>query len=118
MDTVYIRGLKADAVIGVYDWERSIRQALVIDLELASDNRAAAATDAIEQAVDYDAISGRVLAYVRDSEFQLIETLAERLAELVLREFDVSWLRIEVAKPGAVKEADSVSVSIERGDRP
>ncbi len=105
-------------MIGVYDWERSIRQALVIDLELASDNRAAAATDAIEQAVDYDAISGRVLAYVRDSEFQLIETLAERLAELVLREFDVSWLRIEVAKPGAVKDADSVGVVIERGGTP
>ena len=117
MDTVYIRGLKADAVIGVYDWERNIRQPLILDLELASDNRAAAATDAIESAVDYDAISGRVLAYVRDSEFQLIETLAERVAELVMREFGVAWLRLDVAKPGAVKEADSVGVVIERGDR-
>jgi dihydroneopterin aldolase len=117
MDTVYIRGLKADAVIGVYDWERNIRQTLVIDLALASDNRAAAATDAIEQAVDYDAISGRVLAYVRDSEFQLIETLAERVAELVMSEFGVPWLRIDVAKPGAVQDADSVGVVIERGER-
>lgn len=118
MDSVYIRGLRADAVIGVYDWERNIRQALVIDLELASDNRAAAATDAIAQAVDYDAIAGRVLAYVRDSQFQLIETLAERLAELVMREFGVPWLRIDVAKPGAVKAADSVGVVIERGRKP
>lgn len=117
MDTVYIRGLKADAVIGVYDWERGIRQALVLDLELASNNRAAAATDAIEDAVDYDAISGRILAYVSDSEFQLIETLAERIAELVLREFEVKWLRLQLAKPGAVEQAQSVGVIIERGER-
>ena len=118
MDTVYIRGLKADAVIGVYDWERTIRQPLVIDLELASDNRAAAANDAIEDAVDYDAISGRVLAYVADSEYQLIETLAEHLAEIILREFGIPWLRLQVAKPGAVEAADSVGVVIERGQRP
>ena len=118
MDIVYIRGLKADAVIGVYDWERSIRQTLVMDLELASDNPAAAANDAIEDAVDYDAISGRVLAYVGDSEFQLIETLAERLAELLMREFEIPWLRLQVAKPGAVEQADSVGVIIERGKRP
>ena len=118
MDTVYIKGLKTDVVIGVYDWERNIRQTLVLDLELASDNRAAARDDAIEDAVDYDAISGRILAFVRDSEFQLIETLAERVAELVLREFDVAWLRLQLAKPGAVKEADSVGVIIERGERP
>lgn len=117
MDIVYIKALRADAVIGVYDWERGIRQELVLDLELCSDNRAAAESDAIEDAVDYDAISGRVLAYVRDSEFQLIETLAERVAELVLREFDVSWLRLQLSKPGAVKEAANVGVVIERGQR-
>ncbi len=117
MDRVYIEGLKADAVIGVYDWERSIRQELVLDLELSSDNRAAAATDAIEDAVDYDAISGRVLALVRDSEFQLIETLAESVAEVVMREFDISWMRLKLAKPGAVADARSVGVIIERGRR-
>ena len=78
MDTVHIRGLRTEAVIGVYDWERDIRQVLVVDLELASDNRAAAATDAIEEAVDYAAISSRVLAFIEGSECQLIETLAER----------------------------------------
>ena len=117
MDIVYIEGLRTDAVIGVYDWERSIRQELVLDLELASDNRAAADTDAIEDAVDYDAISCRIIAYVQDSEFQLIETLAERVAGLVLREFDVSWLRLKLAKPGAVADASSVGVIIERGQK-
>lgn len=117
MDIVYIEGLKTDAVIGVYAWERNIRQELVLDLELASDNRAAAASDAIQDAVDYDAISGRIMAYVQDSEFQLIETLAERVAELVMSEFGVDWLRLKLAKPGAVEDATSVGVVIERGRR-
>ncbi|TDG11629.1 dihydroneopterin aldolase [Seongchinamella unica] len=118
MDIVYIKGLKTDAVIGVYDWERGIRQTLVLDLELASDNRAAAATDAIEDAVDYDAISGRILAFVSDSEFELIETLAERVADIVLGEFGIPWLRLTLAKPGAVAAAEDVGVIIERGEKP
>ena len=117
MDTVYIEGLKTDAVIGVYDWERGIRQTLVLDLELASDNRAAAATDGIADAVDYDAISKRVLAYVQASEFELIETVAERVAEIILTEFNIPWLRLKLGKPGAVAEAEDVGVIIERGDR-
>lgn len=118
MDIVYIKELKADAVIGIYDWERAIRQAIVMDLELASDNRAAAATDAIAQAVDYEAISKRVLAFVSSSQFQLIETLAERVAELILAEFGISWLRLRLGKPGAVAEAADVGVVIQRGERP
>ena len=118
MDKVYIKGLKTDAVIGVYDWERDIRQTLVLDLELGSDNRVAAANDAIEDAVDYDAISGRILAYVADSEFELIETLAERVAEIVMREFDIPWVRLKLSKPGAVADAEDVGVIIERGEKP
>jgi dihydroneopterin aldolase len=117
MDTVYIEGLKTDAVIGVYDWERSIRQTLVLDLELASDNRAAAATDGIADAMDYDAISKRILAYVQASEFELIETLAERVAAIVLSEFNIPWLRLKLSKPWAVAEANDVGVIIERGSR-
>ena len=117
MDKVYIKGLKTDAVIGVYDWERDIRQQLVIDLDLASDNRTAAADDEIAHAVDYDAISSRVVAYVEQSQFQLIETLAERLAALLQEEFAVPWLRLRLAKPGAVAAADEVGVQIERGER-
>lgn len=118
MDIVYIKQLRADAVIGVYDWERGIRQPLVLDLELASDNRLAATHDALADAVDYDAISSRILAFVQTSQFQLIETLAERVAELVLDEFQVSWLRLRVGKPGAVAQASDVGVLIERGESP
>lgn len=118
MDTVYIKGLRAQAVIGVYEWERLVRQALVIDLEMASDTARAAATDAIVDALDYAAISQRVLALVADSQYQLIESLAEAVARVVIAEFGVPWLRVRVGKPGAVPEADDVGVIIERGARP
>jgi dihydroneopterin aldolase len=118
MDTVYIRGLRAEAVIGVYDWERDIRQPLVLHLEMASDNQRAAASDRIDDALDYAAISSRVLSYIESSEFQLIETLAERIAALVMDEFQVAWLRLQLDKPGAVADAETVGVAIERGARP
>jgi dihydroneopterin aldolase len=118
VDIVYIKGLRADTVIGVYDWERGVRQQVVLDLELASDNRRAAAGDHIEHAVDYAAISARLLSYIAESEFQLIETLAERLAAILLDEFAVPWLRLRLAKPGAVARAAEVGVVIERGEQP
>ena len=118
MDRVLITGLRIDTVIGVYDWERDIRQTVVLDLELAADNRAAARFDAIEDALDYAAISARLLAFVGGSRFQLIESLAEAVAELVRVEFGVPWLRLRVAKPGAAAEAETVAVVIERGEAP
>jgi len=118
MDIVFIRELRADTIIGVYDWERRIRQSVVLDLELASDNRRAATSDGIEDAVDYAAISARLLSFIEGSEFQLIETLAEQLASIVLQEFAVPWLRLRLAKPGAVAQARDVGVLIERGERP
>ncbi|MDO8861092.1 dihydroneopterin aldolase [Haliea sp. E1-2-M8] len=118
MDTVFIRELRADAVIGVYDWERSIRQTLVLDLEMAWDNRPAAAGDTIGRALDYAAVSGRVIEYIEGSSYQLLETLAENLAALVLSEFGVPWLRLRLCKPGAVQQARDVGVLIERGARP
>ena len=118
MDIVYIEGLQADTVIGVYDWERQIRQSVVLDLELAADNRRAAAGDRIEDAVDYAAISARVLSFIGESDFQLIETLAERVAAILLDEFAIAWLRLRLAKPGAVAQARNVGVVIERGERP
>lgn len=111
-------GLRADTVIGVYDWERSVRQQVVLDLELACDNRRAAAADRIEDAVDYAAISERLLSFIGESECQLVETLAEQLATLLLDEFAVPWLRLRLAKPGAVARASEVGVVIERGERP
>ena len=117
MDTVYITGLRAQTVIGVYDWERNIRQGVVLDLEMASDNRRAASEDRIEDALDYAVISSRLLSFMEDSEFQLIETMAEQIAALVMAEFQVPWLRLRLGKPGAVAAAETVGVQIERGER-
>jgi dihydroneopterin aldolase len=114
MDTVFLRQLRLEAVIGVYDWEREIRQSLFMDLDIATDVRRAAATDRIQDALDYHAISRRITEYVAASEFQLVETLAEACAELLLREFAVKWLRLSLHKPDAVDNAASVGVIIER----
>jgi dihydroneopterin aldolase len=117
MNTVYIKGLRAQAVIGVYDWERLVRQPLVMDLEMASDTARAAATDAIADALDYAAISQQVIALVEGSEFQLLESLADAIATMVMREFGVPWLRLRLGKPGAVAEAEDVGVIVEAGVR-
>ena len=114
MDTVFISGLKAPSVIGCYDWERDIRQTLVIDLELKADFARAAETDALADALDYAAISNRVIAVCDESRFQLLEALAEHLATLLLAEFSIAGLRMTITKPGAVETADGVGVVIER----
>lgn len=118
MDIVYIEGLRIDTVIGIHDWERQVRQTVVLDLEMAWDSRRAAASDGINDALDYAAVSERLLAFVGASEFQLIEALAEQSAELLRSEFGIPWLRLKLAKPGAVPEARAVGVIIERGERP
>ena len=87
MDIVFIRGLRIDAVIGIYDWERKVRQPLIFDLEMATDIRKAAASDDIDDTLNYKDIAKRLAAFVSESEFQLVETLAERCAEIVLNEF-------------------------------
>ena len=115
-DKVLIVGLRAEAVIGVYEWERGIRQPLELNLEMATDVTAAAEHDDLGKALDYAAISKRVLEEVGASSFQLIESLAEHLASVILGEFGVPWLRLRVMKPTAVPEAESVGVVIERGD--
>ena len=114
MDTVFILGLRATSVIGCYDWERDIRQTLVIDLKLKADFARAAETDALTDALDYAAISKRVIAVCDESRFQLLEALAEHLATLLLTEFSIAGLQMTVTKPGAVEAADSVGVVIER----
>lgn len=114
MDIVFITGLKAASVIGCYDWERDIRQTLVVDLELRTDFQQAAQTDALEAALDYAAISKRVIAVCDGARFQLLEALAEHLAGILLDEFPLAGLRMTITKPGAVAEADGVGVMIER----
>jgi dihydroneopterin aldolase len=118
VNIVYIKGLQAQSVIGVYAWEREIRQTLVLDLEMASDTACAAASDQIADALDYAAISSRVISLVEESEYQLIESLAEEVARMVLKDFGVSWLRLRLSKPGAVAAAEDVGVIIEVGERP
>ncbi|HEY4530163.1 MAG TPA: dihydroneopterin aldolase [Luteimonas sp.] len=114
MDHVFIEGLEIEALIGIYDWERRIRQTLVFDLEMAFDNRVPAATDDINDTLNYKAVSKRLVEYVSQSDFGLVETLAERCADIVLNEFKVERLRLKLSKPGAVRGARAVGVVIER----
>jgi 7,8-dihydroneopterin aldolase/epimerase/oxygenase len=117
MDFVLIEDLRIDTVIGVYDWERRTRQTVALDIEMAFDNTVPAASDAIEDTLDYKAVSKRLIAFVEASSFQLVETLAERCAALIREEFGVAWLRLTLSKPGAVRGAKAVGVMIERGQR-
>ena len=114
-DKVFIEGLEIETLIGIYDWERRIRQTLVFDIEMAFDNRIPAASDDIADTLDYKAVSKRVIAYVEASSFGLVETLAERVAALILDEFNVQHVKLKLSKPGAVRGAHAVGVCIERG---
>ena len=118
MDIVYIRDLKVDTVIGIFDWERRIRQTVSLDLEMATDIRAAAASDSIDDALDYKAVGKPLIAFIQESEFQLVETLSEKVAEIVLNEFKVPWLKLRLSKPGALRGSQDVGIIIERGQRP
>lgn len=117
MDIVYIRELKIDTVIGIYDWEREVRQTVSLDLEMAHDIRRAAETDNIEDTLNYHAVAKRLIAFVSASEFLLIETMAERCAQIVREEFNVPWLKLSLSKPGAVRESKDVGIIIERGEK-
>lgn len=117
-DIIYLTDLKIDTVIGIFDWERRVRQTVSFDLEMAADVARAAATDTIEDALDYKAVAKAVIEFVRNSDFQLVETLAERVAALILDEFGVPWVRLKVNKRGAIRGARDVGVVIERGRSP
>jgi dihydroneopterin aldolase len=114
MDTVFLHDLKVETIVGIWDWERKIRQTVSIDLEMATDIRAAATTDSIDDALDYKLVAKRVQQFVADSSFQLVETLAEKIAEVVLNDFDVPWVEVRVNKPGAIRGARDVGVRIIR----
>ncbi len=117
MDIVYLRDLRIDTVIGIYDWERRTRQTVILDLEMGTDISRAAASERIEDALNYKAVAKRLIEFVGESRFQLVETLAERCAALIMEEFDVPWLRLTLNKKGAVRGASDVGVIIERGAR-
>ncbi len=113
-DKVFIEDLRVQTVIGIFDWEREIKQTVSLDLEMAFDISKAALTDSIEDTLDYKAVSKRLIHFIEASEFQLVETLAERCAAIVLDEFPVAWLKLRLSKPGAVRGSNAVGVLIER----
>ncbi len=118
MDIIFLHGLKVDTVIGIWDWERKIRQSVVIDLDMAADIRKAAETDSVDDTLNYKLVAKRLQRFVGESEFRLVETLAERIAGVIIDDFGVSWVRVRVNKPGAIRGARDVGVIIERGERP
>lgn len=113
-DVLFLRGLSIECIIGFIEWERHVKQTVVIDLELPIDCRGAAATDEVANTLDYKKLAKRVIAFVEASEFKLVETLAHRAALLVLQEFDVPWVRLTLNKPGAIRSSRDVGVAIER----
>lgn len=117
MDIIFLHDLTIETIIGIYDWERKEKQSIVLDLDMATDISAAAQTDAIDATLDYKAVAKRLIDFVGASEFQLVETLAERIAKIVMSEFGVPWLRLRVNKKGAIRYAGDVGVIIERGQR-
>ena len=116
MDTIFLRDLEVNATIGIFEWEKRIKQKIRINLEMATDIAKAAASDAIEDTLDYKAISKRIIQFVEDSRYELIETLIEKVCEILLTEFDVPWARVTISKPGAVRGSRDVGITIERGE--
>ena len=113
-DRIFLRGLAVECIIGFIEWERRLKQTIVIDLELPVDCRRASLTDDVASTLDYKKVAKRVIAFVEASEFHLVETLAQRMALMVLEEFGVEWIRISVNKPGAIRGSRDVGVVIER----
>jgi dihydroneopterin aldolase len=115
MDKIFIHGLKGEAIIGIFDWERQVRQTIVLDIELSADVRKAALSDSIDDTLNYKRLAKHVIAFLEASSFHLVETLAEHIAMLVLREFGVDWVRIALSKPGAIRTSRDVGIIVERG---
>ena len=118
MDIVYIRDLQIETIIGIYDWEREVRQTISLDLEMGADIRQAAASDDILHTLNYKAVAKRLIAFVEESQCLLVERLAEEIATIVLSEFNVPWLQLRLSKPGALRGSKDVGIIIERGEKP
>jgi dihydroneopterin aldolase len=113
-DRIFLHGLSAACIIGFIDWERRVKQTVVLDIELPVDCRHASRTDEVADTLDYKKVAKRVLAFVELSEFKLVETLAHRVALLILEEFGLEWVKIALNKPGAIRNSRDVGVVIER----
>jgi len=114
MDKIFIHALKTETIIGIFDWERQVRQTVLLDIEIAADIRKAALSDAVEDTLNYKKVAKRVLAFVEASSFHLVEALAEHVAMLILEEFQVTWVSIVLSKPGAVRNSRDVGIAVQR----
>ncbi len=114
MDKIFLTALATECIVGIWDWERKVKQTVVIDLEMSCDVRKAAASDRIEDTVDYKAVSKRLLSFVGESQFHLVETLAEQIAKIIIIEFGVPWVRVRLNKQGAIRNSRDVGILIER----
>jgi dihydroneopterin aldolase len=117
MDVVFIHDLKIETVIGIYDWERKIRQVISLDIEMATDIGKAAKSDSIDDALSYKSVAKRLIEFVEQSEYELVEALAEEICRIIREEFAVPWVKLTLHKPGAVRGSKSVGVIIERGEK-
>jgi len=106
-DKIFIHALKTETIVGIFDWERQVKQTVLLDIEISADIRKAALTDSIDDTLNYKRVAKRVLGFVEESSFHLVETLAEHVAMLILEEFGVGWVRIALSKPGAIQRAPS-----------
>ncbi len=117
MDIIYLTELEIETIIGIYDWERTTKQTISLDIEMATDIAKAASSDVIEDTLNYKAVAKRLIEYVEATEFQLIETLSEKICDIILNEFSVPWVKLRVSKPGAIRGSRNVGVMIERGTK-
>ncbi|MFA5983854.1 MAG: dihydroneopterin aldolase [Methylococcaceae bacterium] len=117
MDIIFLGGLQIQTIIGIYDWERTTKQTVVLDIEMAFDIALAAATDDITHALDYKKVSDRVINFVENSQFYLVEKLIVEIANIIRNEFNVPWVKITLNKKGAIYDASDVGICIERGQK-
>ncbi len=115
MDKIFIHALKTEAIIGIFDWERQVKQTVIVDIEIGVDVTKAALSDSIDDTLNYKRVAKRVLTFVEASKFHLVETLAEHVAMLILEDFGIAWVRLSLSKPGAIRSSRDVGVIIERG---
>ena len=114
MDKIFLSALTVECIVGIWEWERRVKQTVIIDLEMATDIRRAAASDRIDDTIDYKRVAKRLLAFVGESQFHLVETLTEQIARIVVTEFGVSWVKVRLNKQGAIRGARDVGIEIER----
>jgi dihydroneopterin aldolase len=114
MDAIFLNEMRVETIVGIWDWERKTKQIVSIDLEMGADIKKAALTDNIEDTLNYKGVSKRIRKFVEDSDFQLVETMAEKIAEIILVEFNVPWVKVRVNKPGAIRGSKDVGVFITR----